>query len=329
MHTSFEHNDSNSSEFVHVPVLRQSVKTYLNLQKGDICIDGTLGLGGHTMDMIEAVDLGGHVYSFDQDLSHLEIAKKRIAGKFGKDGLKICTLIHANFSDMLEKMAELKVEKVNGALFDLGLALPHLTRAERGFSFQQDGPLDMRMSRELSDLTAADIVNTYSEKELADIIFEFGEERLSRKIAHMIVERRRKEKLVTTKQLEDLIFHAYPPQLRHGKSHPATKTFQALRIAVNHELDVLENVLPQAVSLLAPHGRLVVISYHSLEDRIVKHFLRSQTVECICPPEILRCECHTKPVLKILTKSPILPTDEEISENPRSRSAKMRVAEKL
>ncbi len=320
---------SDSPEFVHVPVLRQSVKAFMNLQKGDRAIDGTLGLGGHTMDMIEAVGPIGHVYSFDQDLEHLEIAKQRIVEKFGKDGLKSVTLIHANFVDMAEKMRELKIKEVNGVLFDLGLALPHLTRAERGFSFQQEGPLDMRMSRELSDLTAADIVNTYSEKDLADIIFEFGEERLSRKIAHMIVEHRLKERITTTKQLEDLIFHAYPPQLRHGKSHPATKTFQALRIVVNHELDVLEKVLPQAVSLLAPKGRLVAISYHSLEDRIVKHFLRSQTKDCICPPEVMRCECSTKPVLEILTKSPVLPTDEETHENPRSRSAKMRVAEKL
>ena len=320
---------SDSPEFVHVPVLRQPVQAYLNLKSGDTAIDATLGLGGHTMDMIEAVGPKGHVYSFDQDSEHLEIARQRIEAKFGKDGLKRVTLIHANFVEMEEKMTELKAKKVDGILFDLGLALPHLTRPERGFSFQNDGPLDMRMSRDLTPTTAADIVNTYSERDLADLIYEFGEERFSRKIAQMIIERRKKEKIETTKQLEDLIFHAYPVSMRHGKSHPATKTFQALRIAVNQELDVLEKVLPQAVSLLAPKGRLVAISYHSLEDRIVKHFLRSQTKDCICPPEVMRCECNTKPVLEVLTKSPVLPTDEETAENPRSRSAKMRVAIKL
>lgn len=283
------------------------------------------------MDMMEAVGPKGHVYSFDQDLEHLEVARQRITEKFGPDGLKRVTLIHSNFVEMQEQLENVgvKISSVQGILFDLGLALPHLTRAERGFSFQQDGPLDMRMSRELTATTAADILNTYSESDLADLIFQFGEERLSRKIARAVVEFRRKEQFVTTKQLEDLVFHAYPASLRHGKSHPATRTFQALRIAVNSELDVLEKVLPQAVSLLAPKGRLVAISYHSLEDRIVKHFLRSQTKDCICPPEVLRCECSATPIVEIITKSPVSPTDEEVSENPRSRSAKLRCAEKI
>lgn len=283
------------------------------------------------MDMMEAVGPKGHVYSFDQDLEHLEVARQRITEKFGPDGLKRVTLIHSNFVEMQEQLENVgvKISSVQGILFDLGLALPHLTRAERGFSFQQDGPLDMRMSRELTATTAADILNTYSESDLADLIFQFGEERLSRKIARAVVEFRKKEAFVTTKQLEDLVFHAYPASLRHGKSHPATRTFQALRIAVNSELDVLEKVLPQAVSLLAPKGRLVAISYHSLEDRIVKHFLRSQTKDCICPPEVLRCECSATPIVEIITKSPVSPTDEEVSENPRSRSAKLRCAEKI
>jgi len=319
------------NEFFHQPVLRQSVKEFLSLKSGDIAVDATLGLGGHTMDMMEAVGPKGHVYSFDQDLTHLEVARQRITEKFGTEGLGRITLIHSNFVSLQEKLLEAGVEitSVNGILFDLGLALPHLTRSERGFSFQHEGPLDMRMSREFTALTAADILNTYSEHDLADIFFQFGEERLSRRIAKAVVEFRRKDQFATTKQLEDLVFHAYPANLRHGKSHPATRVFQALRIAVNSELDVLEKVLPQAVTMLAPHGKLVAISYHSLEDRIVKHFLRSQTRDCICPPEVLRCECSATPVLSVLTKSPVTPTDEEIAENPRSRSAKMRVAEKI
>lgn len=322
-------SDRESQEFIHVPVLRQSVREFLDLKLGDIAVDATLGLGGHTMDMIEAVGSKGHVYSFDQDLTHLEVARQRITDKFGAKGLKNVTLIHSNFVEMQEKLHALGVTSVNGVLFDLGLALPHLTHAERGFSFQHEGPLDMRMSRELTQLTAADILNLYSEGDLADIFFQFGEERLSRKIAKAVVEFRKKEKFTMTKQLEDIVFHAYPVSLRHGKSHPATRVFQALRIAVNSELEVLENVLPQAVGLLAPHGRLVAISYHSLEDRIVKHFLRSQTRDCICPPEVLRCECSTTPVVSIVTKSPVTPSDDELRENPRSRSAKLRVAEKL
>ncbi len=331
MDIRIEHSASGAPipAFHHDPVLRQSVHEYLALKSGNIAVDATLGLGGHTMDMMEVVGPKGHVYSFDQDLEHIEVARTRIEERFGKDGLKRFTPIHSNFVHMKEELKKLAVTQVNGILFDLGLALPHLTRPERGFSFQYEGPLDMRMSRELNPLTAADIVNTYSEADLADIIFQFGEERLSRKIAKAIVEQRKKVPFATTKQLEDLVFHAYPANLRHGKSHPATRTFQALRIAVNSELEVLENVLPQAVELLAPKGRLVAISYHSLEDRIVKHFLRSQTRDCVCPPEVLRCACSATPVLSVLTKSPVTPSDEEVAKNPRSRSAKLRVAEKL
>lgn len=315
--------------FQHTPVLRQSVSQFMALKSGNIAVDATLGLGGHTMDMMEAVGPTGHVYSFDQDLEHLEVARQRITEKFGSERLTTVTLIHSNFVGMRERLHDLGVTSVHGVLFDLGLALAHLTRPERGFSFQHEGPLDMRMSRELNALTAADILNTYSETDLADIFFQFGEERLSRKIAKAIVEQRKKTPFTMTSQLEDLIFHAYPASQRHTKSHPATRVFQALRIAVNSELEVLENVLPQAVDLLAPKGRLVAISYHSLEDRIVKHFLRSQTRDCICPPEVLRCECSVTPVLSVLTKSPVTPTDEEIAKNPRSRSAKLRAAEKL
>lgn len=330
MDTRFEHTPEH--EFSHTPVLRQSVHQYLALESGNIAVDATLGLGGHTMDMMEAVGPKGHVYSFDQDLEHLKVAQQRITKMFGEERFSTSvTLIHSNFSEMQEQLAArgIKPASVNGILFDLGLALPHLTRPERGFSFQHEGPLDMRMSRELNQLTAADILNTYSEHDLADIFFQFGEERLSRKIAKAVVEQRRTQPFATTKQLEDIVFHAYPVSLRHGKSHPATRVFQALRIAVNSELDVLEKALPQAVSLLAPRGRLVAISYHSLEDRIVKHFLRSQTRDCICPPEVLRCECSAIPVLSVLTKSPVLPSDEEIATNPRSRSAKLRCAEKI
>ncbi|MEK7545122.1 MAG: 16S rRNA (cytosine(1402)-N(4))-methyltransferase RsmH [Patescibacteria group bacterium] len=307
----------------HISVLRQPVSDFLNLHAGDLMIDGTLGLAGHACDALRAMGSTGHLYCFDQDENHLAFARDRllqISSNF--------TLFHANFSEMQERLASVGVSQVNGILLDLGLASPHIDDPERGFSFLRDGPLDMRFSPELTPATAADIVNTWSVADLQTIFWRYGEEKFARRIVQGIVDYREEKPFTRTKELADLIVQV-TPRLYHVKVHPATRVFQALRIAVNRELEVLENVLPQAVSLLAKGGRLVIISYHSLEDRIVKHFLKSQAAECICPPEVLRCVCPGTPILKLVTKKPIEPSEEEISQNPRSRSAKMRVAEKF
>lgn len=311
------------ANLVHIPVLRQSVKKFLDLKPGEIAVDGTLGLGGHALEMAEMVGKSGHVYGFDQDASHLSFAAKRLDAF--KDRV---TLFHSNFSQLSNCLHEAKIEQVDALLFDLGLASPHVDRPERGFSFLSEGPLDMRFDPSTGE-TAADILNLYPESELVRFFQNYGEERHARHIARAIVQDRKLQPFTSTTQLASLIIRLYPPRERRGKIHPATKIFQALRIAVNHELDVLENVLPQAVSLLRSGGRLVIISYHSLEDRIVKHFLKSQAASCICLPEVLRCECRGKPILSILTKKPVTPSEEEIIENPRSRSAKLRAAVKL
>lgn len=316
---------------MHISVLRQSVEEYLNLHSGDIAVDATLGLGGHCEDILRRVGHEGHVYAFDQDESHILIARERL--KFYEDHLVV---FHANFVQMSEKLHDAGVSQVSGILLDLGLASPHVDLGERGFSFSHEGPLDMRYSRTLTALTAADVVNGASAEELSKIFREYGEEPHAKKIAENIALRRRKIPFRTTKELADFVAEILSrfSRLRHYSSkfsriHPATKVFQALRIAVNREFEVLEEVLPQTLDLLRPGGRLVVISYHSLEDRIVKHFLKSQALDCICPPEVLRCSCRGKPVLKILTKKPVEPSENEISENPRSRSAKLRAAEKM
>lgn len=286
-------------------------------------IDGTLGLAGHSSDALQKIGLAGHLYGFDQDAHHLASAREKLSQTSSN-----FTLFHANFTEMQTSLASVGVSQVNGILLDLGLASPHIDDPERGFSFLRDGPLDMRFSPDLIPATAADIVNTWSVADLQTIFWRYGEEKFSRRIAQGIADRRVEHPFARTKELADLIV-AVTPRLYHVKIHPATRVFQALRIAVNRELEVLENVLPQAVSLLAPAGRLVIISYHSLEDRIVKHFLKAQAVECICPPEVLRCVCPRTPILKLVTKKPVEPAEEEIAKNPRSRSAKMRVAEKF
>lgn len=320
-----------SDTFIHDPVLRQSVKDFMLLRHGDIAVDATMGLGGHTIDMLEAVLPSGHIYGFDQDSEHVGVAKGRIEERFGKDVKKSFSPIHSNFAFLHDELSSRGVSGVNAILFDLGIALSHLTRAERGFSFQEDGPLDMRMDQTYGPRTAADILAGASESELADIFFQYGEEPHGRRIARAIVADRKQTPFVSTRQLAGLMERIIrrPPGKRTSRVHPATRVFQALRIAVNSELDVLQKALPQAFDLLVPGGRLVVISYHSLEDRIVKHFFRDLARECVCPQEVLRCECSGEPRVKLLTKHPVEPDDAEIASNPRSRSAKLRAIQKI
>jgi len=315
----------------HISVLKDDVCKLLNLKGGEVVVDATLGLGGHSSVLLEKIGAKGLLIGFDQDEVNLKEAKKRLK-KF-----KNIVFVHDNFRSLKNRVEEAlkdkKDQKADAILFDLGISSPHVDEAERGFSFMKEGPLDMRYSK-TQKLTAWDIVNAYREKDLADLIYLYGEERFSRRIAKMICERRKEKKFETTKDLADAIERIFPKKFpKKGKKakfhHPATQTFQALRIAVNDELNALKEALDGSIDILKKGGRVAVISYHSLEDRIVKHFFKELARDCICPKEVLKCECRGKPVIELITKKPVVPSDKEISENPRARSAKLRVVKKL
>ena len=307
------------TELTHTPVLLSETLDLLNLEANKHVIDGTLGFGGHSLEILKKIGPKGKLMAFDQDERNLEEAKKRLK-KYEKQVL----FIHDNFENLAEVASKHNFQP-DAILLDLGLSSPHIDDPERGFSFQKEGPLDMRFDKR-QKLTAEAVVNSYSEKDLADIIFHYGEERKSRLIARVIVQARKKAPIKTTTQLAEIIGKAIRSK---GRIHPATLTFQALRIYVNRELEVLEKVLEQAIKLLKKGGRLVVISYHSLEDRMVKNFFRNQTRNCICPKELLICQCNFQKKLYILTRKPIISDGIEVSHNPRSRSAKLRAAERL
>ena len=309
----------------HEPVLLTIVEKYCGLKKGDTVIDCTLGLGGHSEMFLKQIGDKGILVAFEQDENNLKIAKERL----NKNKNKIY-FFHDNFvllQTEIDKIDEIALKGADVIFFDLGLASTHVDASERGFSFQSDGPLDMRFDTR-NRLTAEELLRKYSEKRLEEIFKLYGEERFAKKFAHII---KRNLPIRTTKQLADLIQRNSPRPKFYGKKpiHPATRIFQALRIEVNKELDVLESALLQAIQILKKGGRLMVISYHSLEDRIVKNVLRDASKECICPPEVPRCVCNHKPEISILTKKPIQPDEAEIQNNPRSRSAKMRIAEKM
>ncbi|MFN2186586.1 MAG: 16S rRNA (cytosine(1402)-N(4))-methyltransferase RsmH, partial [Anaerolineae bacterium] len=280
-------------------------------------IDATLGAGGHAKGILLASRPDGRLLGLDADPDALLHASK-VLEPFGDR----VTLRVANFRQLGAVAGALDIREVDGILMDLGLSSRQLDEAERGFSFAQDGPLDMRMDRSRRE-SAADLVNTLSEAELSDILWQYGEERHSRRIARAIVAAR---PLVTTGQLADLVARTVG---RREKIHPATRTFQALRIAVNEELEALSEALPEARDLLRPGGRLAVIAFHSLEDRLVKEFYRQEARACICPPELPVCVCQHQATLRVLTSKPVRPSAEETVRNPRSRSARLRVAERL
>lgn len=283
-------------------------------------VDCTLGLGGHSLEILKAIGPKGKLIAFEQDEDNLKRAKERL-----KKYKKQITFIHRNFEHLEQELLRDKLPAPDAILFDLGFSSPHVDDPKRGFSFRQEGPLDMRFDKR-QKLTAERVVNTYKEKRLADLIFQFGEEPRSRVIARKILMERKQKPIKTTTELAELIAST----TKHKKGmHPATKTFQALRIYVNRELEVLEDVLHQAVKVIAPKGRIAVISYHSLEDRIVKNIFRYYTKECICPKEIVVCQCNFEKKLYLLTKRPIIPSGIEVASNPRARSAKLRVAEAL
>ncbi len=305
---------------IHVPVLLNEVLDGLNLKPDGVYVDGTLGLGGHSAQILSHSGPQSRLIGFDRDPNAIEYAKQALAS-FGDRA----TLVHASYIEMAEHLARLEIEQVDGILLDLGLSSLQMDTPERGFTFREAGPLDMRFDP-TAMVTAADLVNTWDETELANVIYLYGEERASRRIAKAIVQNR---PIKTTKALADIVAAAIPPASRRKmKIHPATRTFQALRIAVNSELNAVEMIIPQAIDLLAPGGRLAIISFHSLEDRLVKHAFREAEKDCICPPQQLSCVCGNTAKLKRITRKPITASEEEIAQNPRSRSAKLRVAEK-
>lgn len=311
-------------EFEHKPVLLQECIDSLNIDKDGTYIDGTLGGAGHSSEIIKRLDKGTLI-GIDQDQKAIETAGERL-GRLKRDAGLI--LINGNFRNMRMLAAQHGIEAVDGILLDIGVSSYQLDEAERGFSYQQDAPLDMRMDRTRS-LDAAEIVNTYDEKAIRKIITDYGEENWAARIAAFITEARKEKRIETTGQLVDIIKAAIPAQARREGPHPAKRTFQALRIAVNDELAALEDAVEDAVRLLKPGGRLSIITFHSLEDRIVKNEFQKREKPCTCPPSFPVCVCGKKPELKVLTRKPILPSEKEVEENPRSRSAKLRTAMKL
>ena len=308
--------------FEHIPVLKNEVISGLNIDPAGVYVEGTLGGGGHSGEILRRIP-EGHLFGIDQDDAALQAADQHLAS-IGDN----YTLLKGNFVEMKELLHDQNIEKVNGILLDIGVSSHQFDTGERGFSYRFDGPLDMRMDPS-GDLTAWYIVNTYDEEKLSQIFWDYGEERWGKRIAEFIINARKNAPIETTFELVDIIKKAIPGGARREGGHPAKKTFQALRIAVNRELDVLEEVIPEAVSLLKPKGRLAIITFHSLEDRIVKNSFKYLYKDCICPPRQPICTCNKKREIKIITRKPVTATEEELTVNNRSHSAKLRIAEKI
>ena len=308
--------------FSHRSVLLDECIDGLNIKPDGVYVDGTAGGGGHSFEIARRL-VGGRLICIDQDSAAIEAASKKLA-PFSDN----VTIVRNNFSNVADVCAELGVEKIDGMLMDLGVSSYQLDTAERGFSYNADAPLDMRMD-ERAELTAEIVVNTYSLEELKKILFEYGEEKFSRQIASAIVAERQREPIKSTARLSEIIKSAIPKAAREGGHHPAKRSFQAIRIEVNRELDVIAPAIRDGVKLLNKGGRMAIITFHSLEDRIVKQTYAKLAEGCTCPRSLPICVCNNKPTVKVITKHPILPGEEELSENPRSRSAKLRVCEKL
>ncbi|MBP7908329.1 MAG: 16S rRNA (cytosine(1402)-N(4))-methyltransferase RsmH [Proteocatella sp.] len=309
-------------EFIHKSVLLDECIDSLNIKPDGIYVDGTLGGAGHSLEIVKRLD-GGKLVAFDQDMDAIENARIKLAEYMDR-----VILIHSNFENLGEKLDENGITGIDGLLLDLGVSSYQLDTPERGFSYMHDAPLDMRMDKSLTE-SAWDIINRYSEAELSDIIRNYGEENWHARIAAFIVERRREKPIETTFELVDIIKAAVPRKARDENLHPAKRTFQAIRIAVNRELDVIEKVIREATEKMNRGGVIAIITFHSLEDRIVKNVFRDLSAGCICPPEFPVCTCNTVAKLKLLTKKPIISSKEELEENPRARSAKLRCAVRL
>ena len=309
--------------FSHRSVLLDECIESLNIKPDGIYVDGTAGGGGHSLEIVKRLTAGGRLIAIDRDDAAIAAATERLS-----DYLDRVTFVRNNFSSAAEVCRELGVEKIDGILLDLGVSSYQLDTAERGFTHNADAPLDMRMDRR-GELDAYAVVNTYSYEELRRVIWEYGEDRFAPKIASAIVRRREKAPIKTTGELVDIIKSAIPPAAREGGHHPAKRTFQAIRIEVNGELDAIEPAIRKAKDIMNEGGRIVIITFHSLEDRIVKQTYADLASGCTCPRTLPVCVCGKTPEVKVLTRKPILPSARELEENPRSRSAKLRVAEKI
>ena len=307
--------------FVHKSVLLYETVGSLNIKPGGIYVDGTLGGGGHAYEVCKRLG-DGRLIGIDQDADAIRAAGERLAPFKDK-----VTIVRSNYQNIENVLKELNIEKVDGIYLDLGVSSYQLDTASRGFTYREDAPLDMRMDQR-NPTTAADIVNGYSEMELFHIIRDYGEDNFAKNIAKHIVKARAEKPVETTGELSEIIKAAIPAKVRATGGHPAKRTFQAIRIELNHELDVLENSIDTMIRLLNPEGRLSIITFHSLEDRIVKTRFRTNENPCICPPDFPVCVCGRKSMGKVITRKPILPSKEELEENSRSKSAKLRVFER-
>ena len=309
-------------DYGHVPVLLHECLDALAIRPEGIYVDGTLGRAGHSLEIVKRLTTG-RLIGIDRDETAIAAAQERLA-----DYADRVTLVHSNFDRIGDILAELHIDGADGMLFDLGVSSPQLDDAERGFSYMHDAPLDMRMDRS-AYLTAREVVNGWSYEELRRILFEYGEERYAPAIARRIVQTRAQRPIETTLELVEVIKSAMPPAALREKQHPAKRSFQGIRIAVNDELTAISRMMQAAIPRLNPGGYLAVISFHSLEDRIVKSELAAAAKGCDCPPSFPVCVCGKQPQVKLTPRKPILPSPQELAENPRARSAKLRVAEKL
>ena len=315
-------DESKKIEFSHYSVLLNECMEGLDIKPDGIYVDGTAGGAGHSSEIAKRLG-NGQLIAIDQDETAVAVATERL-NALGKN----TKVVRSNFCEIARVCSSLGVDGIDGVLLDLGVSSYQLDTADRGFSYSNDAPLDMRMDNRKS-LDAYQVVNTYSEQQLKKILFDYGEERYSPAIASAIVRYREKKPIETTAELSDIIKYAMPPAAREGGHHPAKRSFQAIRIEVNGELDVIEPAIRDAVSMLKPGGRIAIITFHSLEDRIVKQAFASLASGCTCPKDFPVCVCGNKPKVRLVNRKPILPSKEELEENPRSRSAKLRVAEKL
>lgn len=309
-------------EFQHISVLLNETIESLNIKPDGVYVDGTLGGGGHSLEICKRLGTHGRLIGIDQDMDAIKAAGERLHDYSDK-----VTIVHSNYRDMDSVLRELGISGVDGIVLDLGVSSYQLDNAERGFTYREDTPLDMRMDQTQS-MTARDIVNEYSEQELFRVIRDYGEDSFAKNIAKHIVRARADKPIETTGELNEIIRAAIPAKVRQNGGHPSKKTFQAIRIELNRELEVLEQSLDKMIELLNPKGRLAVITFHSLEDRIVKNIFRKNMNPCICPPEFPVCTCGRVPTGRVITRKPILPDEDEIQNNKRSKSSKLRVFEK-
>lgn len=309
-------------DFKHIPVLLKECIEALNIKEDGIYVDCTLGGAGHSSEIAGRLSKSGRLIGIDQDLDAIAAASKKLSQ------YNNVTFIHNNFYNIKEILDELNIDKVNGILMDLGVSSYQLDEANRGFSYMNDAPLDMRMNRQ-SSISAYEIINNYTEEDLYRIIKDYGEEKFSKRIASFIVKRREEKPVSTTFELVDVIKSAIPAKFRRDGPHPAKRTFQAIRIEVNKELEILNKAIEDGVSKLETGGRIAIITFHSLEDRIVKNKFKKLEDPCECPKDFPVCICGKKPNIKIITRKPIEADSRELEINPRSRSAKLRIGEKI